>query len=247
VGDALGAGDGPCLVLAAAARDRTEPVPRRLASRLANDMRESPRALVLVHGAGSGPSAYDGWHASFPSLVVAAVDLHDGLNVAEARHADYVANVVKTAAALPLPVALCGWSMGGLVVLQAAAEVGAQSVVLIEPSPPVEIQGFNPKVDVAPGTFDPEEAYGIFPPDVQARPESALARAERKRGISVPSPRCPSLVIYGDEFRDERGRAIAQLYGSDELYFPGLDHWGLVRDRRVRKAIAAYLGVCATE
>jgi hypothetical protein len=35
---------------------------------------------------------------------------------------------------------------------------------------------------------------------------------------------CPSLVIYGDDFRDERGRPIASLYGSEERDFRGLDH-----------------------
>jgi hypothetical protein len=59
--------------------------------------------------------------------------------------------------------------------------------------------------------------------------------------ISVPGLPCPSLVIYGDAFRDERGKAIARVYGSDEIDFPGLDHWGLVRDARVRTAIASWL------
>lgn len=97
------------------------------------------------------------------------------------------------------------------------------------------------------GAFDPEVVYGAFPPDVSPRPESSLARAERKRGISVPSLPCPSLVIYGDDFREERGSAIARLYGSDERDFPGLDHWDLVRDPRVREAIADFLAVKLTE
>ena len=75
-----------------------------------------------------------------------------------------------------------------------------------------------------------------------ARAESTLARAERKRGISVPELPCPSLVIYGEAFRDERGTQIAGLYGSAERYFPGLDHWDLIRDLRVREAVAEFLG-----
>jgi hypothetical protein len=133
--------------------------------------------------------------------------------------------------------------MGGLVVLQAAARAHPQSLILLEPSPPGEIQGLNAEVAIAPGTFDPEAVYGRFPAGLEARPESSLARAERKRGISVRSVPCPSLVIYGDAFRDERGRPIASLYGSEERDFPGLDHWDLVRDRRVREAIADSLGV----
>ena len=58
----------------------------------------------------------------------------------------------------------------------------------------------------------------------------------------MPELACPSLVIYGDAFRDERGTQIARLYGSAERYFPGLDHWDLIRDLRVREAVAEFLG-----
>jgi hypothetical protein len=94
-----------------------------------------------------------------------------------------------------------------------------------------------------PGSFDPEDVYGRFPVGIASRLESALARAERKRGISVPSLPCPSLVITGQEFPDDRGRAIAALYGSEEVAFADLDHWGLVREPRVRGAIAAWLRI----
>jgi pimeloyl-ACP methyl ester carboxylesterase len=174
---------------------------------------------------------------------VAAVDLQEGLEVGSASMADYAERVVAAARVLPKPVSLCGWSMGGLVVLQAVALVRPHSVFLIEASPPGEVQGFNADVAMTGGTFDPEAVYGRFPAGFEARPESSLARAERKRGISVPSLPCPSLVIYGDDFRDDRGRPIASLYGSEERDFPGLDHWDLVRDRRVREAIADSLGV----
>jgi diadenosine tetraphosphate (Ap4A) HIT family hydrolase len=169
------------------------------------------------------------------------VDLQEGLDVATASHADYATEVADAAAALPAPVSLCGWSMGGLVVLEAAERVRPHSVILLEPSPPAEVQGHNPDTEVGQGTFDPEAVYGRFPPGIRARSESARARAERKRGISVPSLSCASLVVYGDTFRDERGKAIARLYGSDELDFPGFDHWGLVSDVRVRAAIAEWL------
>lgn len=188
---------------------------------------------------------YEGWSDSFPGATVVAVDLQDGLEVATASHSDYARIVVEAAATLPAPVVLCGWSMGGLVVLQAAERVRPHSVVLLEPSPPAEVQGFNTETDVADGVFDPEVVYGTFPPGMRARPESARARAERKRGISIPTLPCPSLVIYGDAFREERGKAIAQLYGSDEFDFPGLDHWDLVRDPQVRTSVRDWLGLSA--
>jgi pimeloyl-ACP methyl ester carboxylesterase len=196
-----------------------------------------------VHGAGSDPSIYAEWPASFPSVDVHAIDLQLGLNVRYASHAHYADRVVTAARQLPGPVSLCGWSMGGLAVLQAAARMNPHTVVLIDTSPPAEVQGFNPTFVPEPGSFDPEEVYGAFPEGVAARRESAFARAERKRGISVASLPCPSLVVFGREFAEERGAAVARLYGSDELAFPELDHWDLIRCPAVRSAIALWLGV----
>jgi pimeloyl-ACP methyl ester carboxylesterase len=188
---------------------------------------------------------FDGWADDFPLLRLAAVDLQDGLDVACASMDDYAQRVVAAAETLPRPIALCGWSMGGLVVLQAADSIRPQSVILIEASLPGEAQGFEREVKPQRGTFDPEAVYGSFPSDMRARPESLFARAERKRGISVPSLPCPSLVIYGDEFREERGLPLVSLYGSKGCDVPGLDHWGLVRDRRVREEIIRFLGEVA--
>lgn len=155
--------------------------------------------------------------------------------------AGYADAVIEAARQVPSPVTLCGWSMGGLVALLAGRQLRLHSLVLIEPSPPAEIQGFRPGVDLSLGSFDPEEAYGRFPAGQPVRPESSLARAERKRGISIPAVRCPTLIVYGRVFPDERGRAIARLYDSDELDFPDLDHWGLITDDRVPRSIALYM------
>jgi hypothetical protein len=51
---------------------------------------------------------------------------------------------------------------------------------------------------------------------------------------------CP-MVVYGDEFRDERGSAIVALYGSVGRHFPGFTHWDLVRRPEVRDAVARWL------
>jgi pimeloyl-ACP methyl ester carboxylesterase len=197
--------------------------------------------LLLAHGAGSGPWVFDGWAESFPELEVEAVDLQGGLNVAEAAMSNYAAVVVRATEWLPRPLALCGWSSGGLAAMMAARQAEAGLLILLETSSPGEVQGFDDTVTPEPGTFDPEATYGAFPPGMRARPESLLARGERKRGVSVPSLPCPALVVYGDEFAEERGSRLATHYGADELGFPGLDHWGLVRDERVREGIADYL------
>jgi pimeloyl-ACP methyl ester carboxylesterase len=203
--------------------------------------RGHPASLVLVHGGGSGPWIFDTWPESFPNLDVRAVDLHAGVDVGRARMTDYADRLVAAAAELPAPVSICGWSMGGLVAMLAASRlaIAPHSLVLIESSPPGEVQGFQPdqELETGSGTFDPETVYGAFPAGVRSRPESCVARAERKRGLPVPSLPCPSLVVCGDEFPDDRGSQLARRYGSDIRFFPGLDHWDLVLDGRIREAI----------
>ena len=197
--------------------------------------------MLLVHGAGSGPWVFDGWAERLGDVEVEAVDLHAGLVVARASMLNYAAAVVARAHLLPAPVALVGWSMGGLAALMAAERAGAERLVLLEASPPAQVQGTNPDVTLEEGEFDPEEIYGVFPPGMPSRPESTLARAERARGISVATIRCPSLVAFGDEFPDDRGRRLARAYGAEELHLPGLDHWGLVGDEGAAGAVARWL------
>ena len=199
-------------------------------------------SLLLAHGAGSGPWVFESWAASFPDAEVEAIDLMAGLNVAEASMSNYAAVIARAAEWLPRPLALCGWSSGGLAAMMAARPAEADLLVLLETSPTGEVQGFDESVPLEPGTFEPEETYGAFPPGMRARPESSYARAERRRGISIPSLPCPALVVYGDAFPDDRGRALAAHYGAEELAFPGLDHWGLVLDGSVRDYLSRSTG-----
>jgi pimeloyl-ACP methyl ester carboxylesterase len=116
------------------------PAPSRAASRRAARLLAGgpPASLLLVHGAGSGPWVFHRWPRAFPGIKVVSVDLHTGIDVARASHEDYADNAARAARALPQPVSLCGWSMGGLVVLQASQQIRPHSVILLEPSPPAE-------------------------------------------------------------------------------------------------------------
>ena len=90
------------------------------------------------------------------------------------------------------------------------------------------------------GVYDPEEVYGPFPDGVPSRPESSCARAERLRGIPVPSLPPRTLVVSGDELAHERG-TVGRRFGAEELHVDGLDHWGLVLDPAVHRRIARWL------
>lgn len=201
----------------------------------------SAASLVLVHGAGSGPEIFRVWIDEFSDLAVVAPDLHEGLDVSRASMQDYAQAVVRAVTSLPRPLYLCGWSMGGLVALMAADSIEPAGLILLEASPPAEVQGSDESVPLRTGTFDPEQVYGAFPVGVHSRPESQLARDERKRGISVPSLPCPCLVIWCEAFPEERGRRIADLYEAETLPIAGADHWDLVTNPEVRREVRNWL------
>lgn len=203
------------------------------------DDRVPPLRVVALHGAGSGPWIFDGWELTGAEVV--AVDLHAGLDVGRTSMLNYEAAATRACEGLGRPLALLGWSMGGLVAMMAARRAEPDRIVLLEPSPPGAVERLDEQVELEEGVYDPEEVYGPFPTGVRARPESRLARGERRRGVPVPRLPAPALVVYGDEHPDERGRGVARRFAGDELYRPGLAHWDLVRDRSVQAAIADWL------
>lgn len=200
-------------------------------------------SLLLVHGAGSGPWVFDGWEHQFPDVKVGAVDLHEGVDVSRASMADYASRVLDAAEHLPSPLALCGWSMGGLVALMAAQDSRCAHLVLIEASAPGEVQGFDPSIQPRVAAFDSESVYGAFPPGIRSRPESQYARDERKRGISIPELPCPTLVISGKNHPVDRGSDLAGFYEAKLVEFPHLDHWELITSDSVKESIRDFLGV----
>jgi hypothetical protein len=171
------------------------------------------------------------------------VDLQHDSHIMRASMHQYSDAIGSAARDLPRPLAIVAWSMGGLAAMMQAEALDPMCLVMLEPSPPAEVQGWQRAASsMDPSTYDPDAEYGPFPSGVRSRPESSLARAERKAGISVPTLACPSLVVSGSEFPVERGSRVAAFYRSDELHFPGFDHWGLVCEHQVRAAIAQHLG-----
>ncbi len=154
---------------------------------------------------------------------------------------DYTDRVVAEGRRLPKPLALCGWSMGGLVAMMAVPKLDPESLILIEASAPGEVQGFNERIEPRGGVFDSEEVYGPFPPGVRSRPESQYARDERKRGISIAVLSNRTLVICGREHPDERGRQLSAFYGVGLREFPTLSHWELVHAMSVRDETQRFL------
>jgi hypothetical protein len=78
---------------------------------------------------------------------------------------------------------------------------------------------------------------------MRSRPESALAMGQRDRGVSVPAlpEGTRTLVVYGDEFRDDRGPALAGFYGAEQLDTGVATHWDLVRDPALRRRVLGWI------
>jgi hypothetical protein len=100
-----------------------------------------------------------------------AIDLQAGLNVAEASMLNYEAAVACDAGLVGAPLCIVARGMGALAVLLAARRVLPAAIALIEPWPP--------------------EA----PSEQATRPESQLALEECRRGLDVPEPDAPVLVV----------------------------------------------------
>jgi hypothetical protein len=121
--------------------------------------------------------------------------------------------------------------------------VRPEALVLLEASPPLEVQGLREEVVPKPGTFDPVEAGASPPPDMPHRRESCLAMGQRDRGVSVPPlpPATRTLVVSGDALRHDRGPVLAEHLGADALDVGAASHWDLVRDEGIRERVAAWL------
>jgi pimeloyl-ACP methyl ester carboxylesterase len=214
---------------------------------MATDSGMKASALICLHGAGSYPSLFDDWPTSFPQWAVLAPDLQADLDLPTASMEDYVRAAVRAAReSRCATVALCGWSMGGLVALLAAGMMQPAAVIALEPSPPAEIAGVHANIAIEPGTFDPDEVNGAWPDNPPTRRESGWALAERQRGISVPTVSCPLLVVASRTYATTRGRPIADFYGGDLLEFPDLHHVSLVDEAAVRTAILSWLNRVVT-
>lgn len=207
----------------------------------------APKSLLLVHGVCTRPSVFRDWLGSFGTLEVCAVDLQDGLDVAQASMSDYCRRVVTAARSLPRPVVLCGWSVGALVALQAADRADATGVVMLDPSLPGEVRGFHPDIPIRQGLFENEQEYEPFPPEVETRPDSLVARSERQRGIPAPEIKCRSIVLASGGFAPEESQKVADLYRAPFKLFPDLDHFTLVRDQGPRRTVSEFLATLSSE
>ncbi len=226
-------------------------------------------ALLFVHGAANGAWVWDFWCEQLKARGWEAIvlDLRGhgrslSIDMSVVTMDDYVQDLGsvagQVAAARGRHPVVVGWSMGGLVAMMyAALHPETPALVLLSPSPPLQVAG-RADADVVRQTpaapFGPE-VYGIYPGDLEASRrtlfdltddearrvlehsagavESGFARRQRRRGIEVPaaSVRAPALVVFGEDdawFVPEVNCRTALYLGADTVELPGLGHWGIV-------------------
>jgi pimeloyl-ACP methyl ester carboxylesterase len=234
-----------------------------------------PPPILLIHGAANGAWVWDFWRRELRALGWDAnvLDLRGhGISLpvdfSTVTMDDYVADVESVTqqmrARLGVEPVLAGWSMGGLIAMMyAARHEETPALVLLAPSPPLQVQGRADPEEVrkTPSTPFGPEFYGVYPDDAaRSRAgalfdltddesttvlqksigalESGFARRQRKRGIDVPAGaiKCPTLVLYGERdghFPPDLNRRISLFLAADSIAVPDAGHWGLVYSERV--------------
>jgi pimeloyl-ACP methyl ester carboxylesterase len=162
-----------------------------------------------------------------------------------------------------------GWSMGGmLAMMYAVRHPETPALLLIEPSPPLEVAGrpAPEQVRTFSGDVIGPETLGIYPGDPgrsremlfdlddaeraeflaqsQEAQEAGLAFRQNLRGISIPpgAVRCQALVVYGQTQAREKvatqNRQLALYLAAESIGVAEAGHWGVVYSERA-VAIAA--------
>jgi pimeloyl-ACP methyl ester carboxylesterase len=230
--------------------------------------------LLFIHGAANGAWVWEFWRREMKALGWDAnvLDLRGhGMSMpvdfAAVTMEDYVSDVESVTpqleARLGRQPVLIGWSMGGLVAMMYAAKHRATpALVILEPSPPEQVQGRGTAADLSkmPIAAIGPEAYGLYPQDRErsraalaglndaeaaailehsaGAEESGLARRQRKAGISIAAGaiHCPVLLIFGergDPSAPEVNRRLALFLAAETIAVPAAGHWGLVFSERL--------------
>lgn len=207
----------------------------------------SKPVAVLIHGAGGGGWEYDKWRPALERAgwQVVARDLmpaHGGL--AATRLEDYV-HQVESWCPKDRPFVLVGASMGGAIALEAAREVPARAVVLVNSVPPggLDKKKYLPSVvkwaggplkdtrDSMPDSDEPTILWAWK----RWRDESGQVMLDLQQGTRSPKPLVPTLVVVSREDTDvppERGRNLAREWNADLIELSRTSHVGPLLGRR---------------
>lgn len=231
---------------------------------------QGDKTLILVHGSFGSAMM---WKMIIRGLVgkfkVVALDLQGHgmskeFDLAKTTMDDYANNIKSVASAIGGESILVGHSMSGLAVLMAAKNGVSSTIVSIDPSPSMEVQGAKPSEGIAdvynamdagmPGT--PEELMKAMPDvDPQMFPmmqkmlgaESGTARRQRKEGVSVSRESMDNkkVLFLGAEFGNslkfgisaESTKKMATYYEKPYVEVAGASHPGMLVGKSSMKVV----------
>lgn len=211
-----------------------------------------PATLVCVHGAGGGGWEWGIWARVLlvRGFAVVAPDLMPAAGgIAATTFADYRAQVAAWSRGAGDRVVLIGASLGGLLALAVANEIGPAALVLVNPMPPA---GVSPRAaherspSVVPWARERSLASTrrAMPDADDAaclhafrrwRDESGAVLDRARDGIEVDHPRCPTLVVSSELDTDVTpgiARALASHLSADFRSMPQASHLGPLLGRR---------------
>lgn len=208
----------------------------------------------MVHGAGGGGWEYDFWKPVFQRAKwkVVARDLQPSkAGLAKTTYAHYVEQVEGWAKGAKRPLVVIGASMGGGIVLSAAARLKPDLIILVDSVAPAQIQGERKTAvfpDIVKWANGPIKDTRDAMPDSDEktiqwawkkwRDESGSVMSTIVRGVSVQKPTCPVLVVWGENDTDiplSTGQEIAKAFHADMQVYAGTSHVGPLMGRRARE------------
>jgi pimeloyl-ACP methyl ester carboxylesterase len=215
--------------------------------------------VLLIHGAGGGAWEWNVWRrvyaaAGYDVVTPALQPAAGGLESTTLQH--YLAQL---RAAWPgRPPLLVGASLGGLLALALAAERDCAALVLINPLPPaaeaasLPPRDYPPRIEWGRGASLAGTRLALPDADDAAcayaarrwRDESGQVLAQARAGVSLPSPRCPVLVlgsVLDDDIPIAGTAALAARLGASFWRLSG-SHVGPLLGRQAAGVAAAVLG-----
>ena len=218
----------------------------------------SRKTALFLHGAGGGGWEWRfwepvfqarGWRTHAPDLMPAPGGLE------RTRLADYAAQAERAAVSeSDRPLVLVGASMGGLLALMTARALKPAALVLVNAVPPKGVSKKTPPADYPPvvkwadgplketrdAMLDSDEAT-IRLAWKRWRDESGAVMNALGRGVEVPDPPCPILVMIGGRDTDvspETSLALAARLGADVFRYAATSHVGPLLGRRAPEIAA---------
>ena len=222
------------------------------------------KTAVMLHGAGGGGWEWRFWEPVFQKRgwkTVAPDLLPAGGDLAATRLSDYEAQVERWGnAAGNRPLVLIGASMGGLLALMAARKLRPDALILVNAVPPKGVSKRNPPTDYPPvvkwANGPLKETRDAMPDSDELtiqfawkrwRDESGAVMNEMGRGVELPNPTCPVLVVIGENDTDvspETSLALATRLKADVHRYAKTSHVGPLLGKRapeIAGAVEAWL------